>query len=90
MHIKDNTTFTLAHNANLEVEKLIATNATLNLGSNQVWIDSKDGENVKSTLYGGNMSYAGYRGSSYGDGKAYGVGEDMEFNQILHRDIAIR
>ncbi|TLD98869.1 serine protease [Helicobacter trogontum] len=78
LNVNNGATFTLTHNAVLEVENLNANNATINLGSKRVWIDSKDGENVKSRLYGGNVE-----SSSYGDGKAYGVGEDMEFNQNL-------
>ena len=69
-NIKNGATFSLSHNAILEVENLNANNATINL-------DSKDGENIQSVIGSGNLN-----STRYGD-EQFGVGNNMSFDQSL-------
>lgn len=76
-NIKNGATFSLSHNAILEVENLNANNATINLDSKSVWIDSKDSENIQSVIGSGNIN-----STRYGD-EQFGVGNNMSFDQSL-------
>lgn len=71
-----NATFSLAHNASLHTT-LNAHNATITLGSTEVWLDFYDGENVITRVRGGRNNDAG--------NPSFGVGSDMRFIQTLKK-----
>lgn len=70
-----NANFNLAHNATLQTT-LNAQNSTLYLGSEEVWLDANDGDNVSTRLQGGNNSSGN---------PTYTAGNDMRFEQSIKR-----
>lgn len=65
--------FYLGCNASLKVENLNAKNSKIELGSKNLWIDEKDGENITDKV----------QDSFYGDAAQTGVGKEMGFEQNL-------
>ncbi|EAH4871627.1 serine protease, partial [Campylobacter jejuni] len=69
----DQSEFYLGRNASLKVENLNAKNSKIELGSKNLWIDEKDGENITDKV----------QDSFYRDAAQTGVGKEMGFEQNL-------